>query len=129
MDSTHRRFHICTTDLHNEFESRPSGGKNTVNREFYRDCPNEVWVSDLTYISTNTGWLYLGVIIDVHSRKVVGWSTDVEMTTDVYLSALEMALGRRDDVIGLIHHSDRGSQYCSHAVRSAPRCNGIDCSN
>ena len=122
--STHRRFRIRTTDSNH----RLPVAENTVNREFLRCCPNEVWVSDLTYIPTRTGWLYLVVIIDLHSRKVVGWSMDTEMTTDVFLSALEMALGRRGDVSGLIHHSDRGSQYCSHAFQSALRRNGIDCS-
>ena len=122
--STHRRFRIRTTDSNHCFPV----AENTVNRDFYRDRPNKVWVSDLTYIPTKTGWLYLVVIIDLHSRKVVGWSMDVEMTTDVFLSALEMALGRRGDVSGLIHHSDRGSQYCSHAFQSALRRNGIDCS-
>ena len=122
--STHRRFRICTTDSNH----RLPVAENTVNREFHRDRPNEVWVSDLTYIPTKAGWLYLVVILDLHSRKVVGWSMDTEMTTDVFLSALEMALGRRGDVSGLIHHSDRGSQYCSHAFQSALRRNGIDCS-
>ena len=122
--STHRRFRVRTTDSNHDL----AVAENTVNREFERDQPNEVWVSDLTYIPTKSGWLYLVVIIDLYSRKVVGWSMDVAMSTDVFLAALEMALGRRGDVSGLTHHSDRGSQYCSHAFRSALRRNGIECS-
>ena len=122
--STHRRFRIRTTDSNH----RLPVAENTVDREFARHQPNEVWVSDLTYIPTKSGWLYLVVIIDLYSRKVVGWSMDVEMTTDVFLSALQMALGRRGEVSGLTHHSDRGSQYCSHAFQLALRRNRIDCS-
>ena len=122
--STHRRFRIRTTDSNH----RLPVAENTVDREFARERANEVWVSDLTYIPTKSGWLYLVVIIDLYSRKVVGWSMDVEMTTDVFLSALQMALGRRGEVSGLTHHSDRGSQYCSHAFQLALRRNRIDCS-
>jgi len=122
--STHRRFRVCTTDSNHSLPI----AENTVNREFKRDQANEVWVSDLTYIPTGNGWLYLVVIIDLHSRKVVGWSMDVEMTTEVFLSALEMALGRRGKVKDLIHHSDRGSQYCSHAFQLELKKNRIDCS-
>lgn len=122
--STHRRFRVRTTDSNHDLAM----AENAVHREFNRDQPNEVWVSDLTYIPTKTGWLYLVAIIDLYSRKVVGWSMDVTMSTDVFLSALEMALGRRGDVSGLTHHSDRGSQYCSEAFRSALRRNGIECS-
>jgi transposase InsO family protein len=122
--STHRRFRVRTTDSNH----RLPVAENTVDREFERHQPNEVWVSDLTYIPTKSGWLYLVVIIDLYSRKVVGWSMDVEMTTDVFLSALQMALGRRGEVSGLTHHSDRGSQYCSHAFQLALRRNRIDCS-
>jgi len=122
--STHRRFRVRTTDSNH----RLPVAENTVNREFQRDQPNEVWVSDLTYIPTGTGWLYLVAIIDLYSRKVVGWSMDVEMTTDVFLSALEMALVRCGEIRSLTHHSDRGSQYCRHAFQSALRRNGIDCS-
>ena len=122
--STHRQFRVSTTDSKH---GHPVA-KNTVNREFDRDRPNEVWVSDLTYIPTQDGWLYLVVIIDLYSRKVIGWSMSEEMTTDVFLSALEMALGRRGNVSGLVHHSDRGSQYCGRAFQSALRHHGITCS-
>jgi putative transposase len=113
---TQRRFRIRTTDSNH----RLPVADNTVNRKFQRDQPNEVRVSDLTYISTPTGWFSLVVIIDLYSRKVVGWSMDAGMTTDVFLSALEMALGRTGDVNSLTHHSDRGRQYCS------PRYNAME---
>jgi len=122
--STHRRFRVRTTDSNHSLPV----AENTVDREFERGQANDVWVSDLTYIPTGSGWLYLVVIIDLYSRKVVGWSMDVEMTTDVFLSALQMALGRRGEVTGLTHHSDRGSQYCSHAFQLELKKNGIDCS-
>lgn len=122
--STHRRFRVTTTD---SAHSLPVA-ENTVNRNFNRGEPNEVWVSDLTYIRTRKGWLYLVVIIDLYSRRVVGWSMAAEMTTDVFLSALKMALGRRGDVNGLIHHSDRGSQYCSSAFQAALKRHRIECS-
>lgn len=122
--STHRRFRVCTTDSRH----RLPVAQNSLNREFHREEVNEVWVSDLTDIPTRSGWLYLVAIIDLYSRKVVGWSMSEQMTTDVFLSALEMALGRRGDVSGLVHHSDRGSQYCSHAFQSALKRHGIACS-
>ena len=122
--STHRGFRVCTTDSEH---SHPVA-ENTLNRQFDRVRTNDVWVSDLTYIPTKSGWLYLVVIIDLYSRKVVGWSMNTGMTTDVFPSALEMALGRRGDVAGLTHHSDRGSQYCSASFQLALRREGIDCS-
>ena len=122
--STHRRFRVRTTDSNHSLPV----AENTVNREFDREEPNDVWVSDLTYIPTQRGWLYLVAILDLHSRKVVGWSMSTSMTTDVFLSALEMALGGRGEVSGLIHHSDRGSQYCSEAFQTALRRHGIRCS-
>ena len=112
--STHRRFRVTTTDSNHDL----AVAENNLNREFERDQPNEVWVSDLTYIPTKTGWLYLVAIIDLYSRKVVGWSMDVTMSTDVFSSALEMALGRCGNVDGLLHHSDRGSPF---AVRPFDR--------
>ena len=122
--STSRRFRVRTTDSNHSH----AVADNVVNREFDRDESNEVWVSDLTYIPTDSGWFYLVVIIDLYSRKVVGWSMSHEMTTDVFLSALEMALVRRGTPSGLTHHSDRGSQYCSVAFQSALRRHRISCS-
>ena len=122
--STQKPFRPTTTDSNHSLPV----AENTVNRQFKRTKPNEVWVSDLTYIPTRAGWLFLVVIIDLYSRRVVGWSMSQQMTTDVFLSALDMALAGRSDMSGLVHHSDRGSQYCSHAFQKALRRNRIDCS-
>jgi transposase InsO family protein len=78
--STHRGFRVCTTDSRHSLPV----AENTLNREFGREDLNEVWVSDLTYIPTRSGWLYLVAIIDLYSRKVVGWSMSEQMTTDVF---------------------------------------------
>ncbi len=122
--STQKRFRLRTTDSNHSL----SVAENIVNREFHCSKKNAVWVSDLTYIPTRSGWLYLVVIIDLYSRKVVGWSMSLTMTTDVFLTALKMALSCRSDVKDLVHHSDRGSQYCSHDFRSALHRNQIQCS-
>ena len=107
-----RRFRSTTDSSH----SLPVAG-NLLKRDFDVSVANRVWVSDLSYISTAEGWLYLCVILDLYSRKVVGWSMGGRMKTDLVLRAFQMAVGRRRPPGGLIFHSDRGSQYCSHAFR------------
>ena len=82
-------------------------------RDFTATAPNQKWVSDISYIWTREGWLYLAVIIDLFSRKVVGYATSDRLKRDLALQALRMALTRRQPPAGCIHHSDRGSQYCS----------------
>ena len=85
-----------------------------VNRQFQADRPNQLWVSDFTYVSTWQGWLYVAFIVDVFARRIVGWRVSTNMTTDFVLDALEQALyDRQPDPDALIHHSDRGSQYVS----------------
>lgn len=85
-----------------------------VERQFVADRPNQLWLADITYVSTWQGWLYVAFILDVHSRMIVGWQLANHLRTDLVLDALEMALWRRDLTLGeLIHHSDRGSQYVS----------------
>jgi putative transposase len=84
-----------------------------VNRQFKADRPNQLWVSDFTYVSTWQGWLYVAFIIDVYARRIVGWRVSRSMTTDFVLDALEQALYDRRPGEDLIHHSDRGSQYLS----------------
>ena len=86
-----------------------------VNRQFNADRPNQLWVSDFTYVSTWQGWLYVAFVIDVFARRIVGWRVSTRMTTDFVLDALEQALYARqpDPEDTLIHHSDRGSQYVS----------------
>jgi len=85
-------------------------------------------VADITYIGTGEGWLYLSVILDLYSRKVVGWSMSSRLQRDLVLEALTMALERRTPAPGLIHHSDRGSQYASYDIQKLLRDEGIACS-
>jgi hypothetical protein len=89
--------------------------QDKVNRQFKASRPNELWVSDFTYVSTWQGWLYVAFVIDVFARRIVGWQVSRSMHTDFVLDALEQALYERqpEDSDGLIHHSDRGSQYVS----------------
>jgi putative transposase len=101
---------------------------NTLNRGFDVDAPNRVWASDITYIRTWEGWLYLAVVIDLFSRRVVGWSMQSHIQTDIVLSALTMAVGQRLPDPGLLQHSDRGSQYTSDDYQRALRTHGIECS-
>ena len=99
---------------------------NLLQREFEVDKPDVVWVGDITYIRTRQGWLYLAIIIDLFSRKVVGWSMANHMRTELALDALQAALGSRTpDTDGLIFHSDRGSQYASDEYRETLSCSGI----
>lgn len=111
--------------------SAPTDGTcppNTLNRAFQVPAPNRVWASDITYIRTWEGWLYLAVVIDLFSRRVVGWSMQSHMQTDIVLSALTMAVGQRLPGPGLLQHSDRGSQYTSDDYQRALRAHGIECS-
>lgn len=87
---------------------------NVLARDFTAKSPNERWVGDITYIPTFEGWLYLAVLIDLHSRRVVGWATSERMTKQLATDALHAALGQRDPQKGLLHHTDRGSQYASN---------------
>lgn len=86
---------------------------NRLNRQFAVSAPNRVWGSDLTYLPTQDGWLYLAVVVDLFSRKIVGWAMASTMETSLVVTALTMAIGRRQPPPGLLHHSDRGSQYAS----------------
>jgi transposase InsO family protein len=101
---------------------------NVLDRHFTVDAPNKVWATDITYVRTWQGWMYLAVVIDLFSRRVVGLATATHMRTELVLDALSMALDRRVPDAGLLHHSDRGSQYASGAYRDALRDNGIVCS-
>ncbi len=84
---------------------------NLVDRAFGAAAPNEKWTTDITYIPTLEGWLYLAVVLDLFSRRIVGWAMSARMTSDLVMDALHMAIRERKPAIGLIHHSDRGSQY------------------
>ena len=92
---------------------------NHLNQQFDVAAPNQVWVTDITYIRTHEGWLYLAAVIDLFSRQVVGWSLQSHMQASLVKDALTMAWWRRRPPPGLIFHSDRGSQYCSHEVQGA----------
>ncbi len=91
---------------------------NLLNRQFTVEVPNRVWGSDITYLPTQEGWLYLAIVVDLFSRKVVGWAVAATMETSLVEAALEMAIGRRQPPPGLLHHSDRGSQYASQAYQT-----------
>lgn len=91
--------------------------ENVLNRDFSADSKDKKWVSDITYVWTMAGWLYLCTVIDLYSRKVVGWAMDDNMETSLVLSALDMACLNRNPEPGLIFHSDRGSQYASNEFR------------
>jgi len=107
-----KRFRSTTKSNH----GKPVA-ENLLNREFSVDQPNKVWVSDISYIATAEGWLYLCVFIDLFSRKVVGWSMSTRLQSEFVLQALMMGIVSRKPPEGLIVHSDRGSQYCSNLVR------------
>ena len=108
-----RRFVPTTDSKHNLRVSR-----NKLKRQFITSKPNTVWVSDITYIDTREGWLYLATFIDLYSRKVVGWSMSERMTADLVVSAYDMARQKRGGLAPKLVHSDRGSQYASEAFRT-----------
>lgn len=105
-----RKKYVVTTDSNHGFPIAP----NLLQRDFQPVAPNRVWASDMTYIRTDEGWLFLVAVIDLFSRQVVGWSMRSDMQAIGTLDALRMAWFRRRPAAGLIFHSDRGSQYCSH---------------
>ena len=102
--------------------------QNTLNRQFNPSGPNQVWVSDITYVRTRQNWLYLTVILDLYSRAVVGWSMSTDMTTPSVMGALQMAIQQRRPGKGLVHHSDRGVQYASQEYQQLLREHHIQCS-
>lgn len=118
-----KRFRT-TTDSNHEFPIAP----NVLARNFTAAAPDRAWVGDITYIWTDEGWLYLASILDVFSRRVVGWAVSDRMTTKLATDALEMALWRRQPPPGLVHHTDRGSQYASVEYRKRLNAAGITCS-
>lgn len=119
-----RRRGPMTTDSRHSYEVAP----NLLARQFDVTAPDQVWAGDITYIWTAEGWLYLSVLVDLYSRKVVGWAMNHHMETTLVQDALQMALGRRSPSAGLMHHSDRGSQYASHAYQAMLADHGIVCS-
>jgi putative transposase len=120
---TRRRFRK-TTDSKHDFPIAP----NLLERDFTAVNPNTSWVTDITFIWTLQGWLYLAVIIDLFSRRVVGWSTSRNVDRHLALAALDMAVRQRHPSSDLVHHSDRGSTYASGDYRKALEREGIECS-
>lgn len=111
--NVYRKKYKATTNSNHKYPVAP----NILNQEFKASSPNQIWVTDITYIKTKEGWLYLASIIDLYSKKIVGWALDKRMTTDLVISALEQAVNKEKPNRGLIHHSDRGVQYASYAYR------------
>ncbi len=120
---TRRRFRT-TTDSKHSFPIAP----NVLNRDFTASVPNQAWVTDITFLWTEQGWLYLAVIIDLFSRRVVGWATSRSVDRHLALAALHQAILLRGPNVGLVHHSDRGSTYASSDYRKALKAGGIKCS-
>lgn len=119
-----KRKFMATTDSRHSLPV----AENKLNQEFKASRPNEKWVTDITYIWTKEGWLYLAVVLDLFSRKVVGWSMDETMEKGLVMNALNMALKVRQPQKGLLHHSDRGSQYASLEYQKLLRDQQITCS-
>jgi putative transposase len=114
-----RRFRTTRRD-----QARPSA-PDLVKRAFVAAAPNRLWVADMTYVPTGQGFLFLAVVLDVCSRRIVGWSMTTHLRTDLVLAALNMALQHRRPAAGVIHHSDHGSQYTAQAFQERCRAAGI----
>lgn len=119
-----RRFRCATTDSDHPLPV----AANVLGRQFDPEGPNESWVADITYVPTREGWLYLAVVEDLYSRKVVGWSMAATMESRLVVDALELAVQRRLPGEGLVAHSDRGSQYASEHYQRLLGKHGIECS-
>jgi len=119
-----RRRYVNTTDSNHTFPAAP----NLLARDFDPKRPDEVWASDITGIPTKEGWLYLAVVLDLYSRRVVGWATSARMDAQLALDSLRMASERRDLRGPAIHHSDQGSQYASDSFRHFLRTLNMACS-
>ena len=118
-----RRFRVTTQ----RDPSHPVAA-NLIQQDFTAETPNQVWASDITYLSTHQGWLYLAVVMDLYSRRIVGWSMSRWNNRHLVMDALSMAIGARQPEHVLIHHSDRGSQYTSDDFRDELAKHGIQCS-
>ncbi len=118
-----RKFVVTTNSEHSY-----SVADNVVSRDFTAVEPNKKWLTDITYVNTNEGWLYLAAVLDVFSRKVVGWSMSDKIDTALVKSALNMAVSHRVPEPGLIHHSDRGVQYASDSYQQVLKDLDIVCS-
>lgn len=124
LKARHKRRYKVTTDSKHNLPVAP----NLLNRQFTVDKPDQVWTTDITYIPTQEGWLYLAVVMDLYTRAIIGWAMDSRMTRELTMSALRMAWFRRHPKPGVLHHSDRGSQYCSHDYQQLLRSYGMTAS-
>ena len=120
----HKRRYRVTTDSQHGLPI----AENLLARKFMPDAPNQVWTSDITYLWTDEGWLYLAIVLDLFNREVIGWSLKPRMTTDIVMDALKMAWFRKRQPPGVMHHSDRGSQYASYAFQAQLKVFGMTCS-
>lgn len=102
--------------------------ENILNQDFNVDRPGAVWVTDISYIGTNEGWLYLATVKDIFTKEIVGWATADNMKTELCIKALSNAVMRHKPSKGLIHHSDRGVQYCSHEYQALLKKHNMVCS-
>lgn len=118
-----RRF-VATTDSDHTMPV----AHNLLDRDFEPERPNQKWVADITYIPTHEGWLYLSAVMDLYGRRVVGWNTSAHIDTDLVTDAFHAAVRARRPASGLLHHSDRGSQYASDTFQSLLTFFGIRCS-
>jgi len=118
-----KKFKVTTDSNH----SKPVA-PDLLEQDFSAEAPNQKWTSDITYVWTDEGWLYLAVVMDLYSRAIVGWSMNRRMTQQLVCDALSMALFRRHFPKGTIIHSDRGSQYCSKRYQRLISNNGLRCS-
>jgi len=115
---------VITTNSNHNFPI----ASNVLNREFTADGPNQKWVADITYVPTEEGWLYVAGVLDLFSRKIVGWDMSSQIDATLVERALRMALYQRRPGKGLLHHSDRGVQYASHQIRDILAANQIQVS-
>jgi transposase InsO family protein len=108
-----RQFRVRTTDSHHDLPIAP----NLLEQTFVATGPNQIWLADITYVPTGEGWLYLAAVLDLFTRKIVGWAMREHMQAELTIAALTMAIQRQKPPPGLIHHSDRGSQYAAAGYR------------
>jgi len=124
LKARHRRKFVATTDSAHALPTPP----NLLKRDFRAEAPNRVWAGDVTYLPTREGWLYLAVLLDLCSRRVIGWAMSENNDEDLTLAALQMALDQRQPAPGLVHHTDRGSTYASGDYQDVLAKHGIMCS-
>jgi len=124
LHSRIKRKFVVTTDSDHSFKI----ADNIINRNFRADCPNQKWAADITYIPTKSGWLYLAVVMDLFSRRIVGWSMSKNIDCQLVQNAMKMAILHRNPDKGLIHHSDRGVQYAAQDFQDLLYDNNFICS-